>query len=135
MRLHPLFSTFMKTFWSNLRWIRSLHGSFLFGQFTSLQPVSCSGIFIFLKKTCPRMSSVINSNILKKSEVTVLIHLITLELIKLTLLIKPVFHNAMWNGINYMLVIWFSIDCLCSSLAMGVWKNQPAACVTCSYML
>lgn len=69
------------------------------------------------------MSSMINSNILKKSEVTVLIYLIILELIKLTVLIKPVFHNAMWNGVNYMPVIWFFIDCLCSSLSVGVWKN------------
>lgn len=51
------------------------------------------------------MSSVINSNILKKSEVTVLIYLIILELIKLTILIKPVFHNAVWSGINYVPVI------------------------------
>lgn len=58
------------------------------------------------------MSSVIKSNILKKSEVTVLTYLIMLDLIKLTILIKPVFHNAMWNGINYVPVLWFFIDCL-----------------------
>lgn len=51
------------------------------------------------------MSSVIKSNILKKSEVTVLTYLIILDLIKLTILIKPVFHNAMWNGINYATVL------------------------------
>lgn len=58
------------------------------------------------------MSSVIKSNILKKSEVTVLTYLIVLDLIKLTILIKPVFHNAMWNGTNYVPVLWFFIDCL-----------------------
>jgi len=51
------------------------------------------------------MSSVIKSNVLKKSEVTALRYLIILDLIKPTILIKPVFHNAMWNGINYAPVL------------------------------
>lgn len=68
--------------------------------------------YFYIAQKKLRMSSVIKSNILKKSEVTVLTYLIILDLVKLTILIKPVFHNAMWNGINYATVLWFFIDCL-----------------------
>lgn len=68
--------------------------------------------YFYIAQKNPRMSSVIKSNILKKSEVTVLTYLIILDLIKLTILIKAVFHNAMWNGINFVPVLWFFIDCL-----------------------